>query len=111
MLQNFLDMYLPHEPTKLSPRGPMQQTYFQAFDKDDSPAASTTDFHSMLGMVQQMMDIRQDVCFAVVKLAQRPAAPREKDIEALFYLLHYLYATLSSGLVLHRGHRGMANML
>ena len=65
----------------------MQQSYLHTFDKDDSTAASTTDFRSMLGMIQQMMDVRPDVCFAVVKLAQRQAAPREKDIETLFYLV------------------------
>ena len=111
MLQNIFDMYLPHGPSRSPPRGPMQQTYLQAFDKDDSPAASTTDFRSMLGMVQQMMDVRPDVCFAVVKLAQRQADPREKDIEALLYLIHYLYATRSSGVVLRRGNQGMANIL
>ena len=57
MLQNILDMYLPKGPTMTSsPRGPMQLSYIKNFDKDDSPPANSTEFCTMLGMVQQMLD-------------------------------------------------------
>ena len=65
----------------------------------------------MLGMVQQMLDIRPDICFSVVKLAQRQAAPRQKDVDALMYLIHFLYATRSSGVFLRRSDKCRADLL
>jgi len=54
MLQNIFDMYLPKGPTMTSaPRGPMQLSYIQNFDKDDSPPVLATEFRSMIGMIQQ----------------------------------------------------------
>ena len=111
MLQNIFDTYLPQGPTKPPPRGPIQLSYLKAFDKDDSPPISATEFRSMLGMIQQMMDVRPDICFAVVKLAQRQASPRAKDADALLHLIHYLYATRSHGVVLRRRNRCMAGLL
>ena len=72
MLQNIFDMYLPQGPTTTSaPRGPMQLSYIQNFDKDDSPPVPPTELRSMLGMVQQMIDVRPDICFAVAKIAEQ----------------------------------------
>ena len=36
-----------------SPRGPMQLSYIQNFDKEDSTPTNPTEYRSMLGMVQQ----------------------------------------------------------
>ena len=65
----------------------------------------------MIGMIQQMIDVRPDICFAVTKIAQRQASPRVKDVSALLYLIHFLFATRSSGVSLRRSDRCQADLL
>ena len=112
MLQNIFDMYLSDGPTISSaPRGPMQFSYFKTFDQDDSPSVPASDFRSMIGMIQQLIDVRPDICFAVAKIAQRQASPRQKDVDALTYLIHFLFATRSSGVTLRRSDKCQADLL
>ena len=112
MLQNIFDMYLLKGPTMISaPRGLMQLSYLKNFDKDDSPPVPATELRSMLGMIQQMIDVRPDICFAVSKIAQRQASPRVKDVDALLYMIHFLFATRSSGVSLRRSDKCQADLL
>ena len=112
MLQNIFETYLSDGPKMaIAPRGPMQLSYFKNFDVDNSPLVSASDFRSMLGMIQQLLDVRPDICFAVVKIAQRQAAPRQKDVDALIYLIHFLYAYRSSGVTLRRSDKCQADLL
>jgi hypothetical protein len=70
-LQSIFDKYLPDGPTMSPPKGPMRESYIKGFNSDDSEAADTTEFRSMLGAVMQLTDVRPDIAFAVSKISQR----------------------------------------
>jgi hypothetical protein len=102
-LQGIFDKCLQGGPTMSSvPKEPMQSEYLKTFAKDDSPLCDKTEFRSMLGAVMQLTDVRPDIAFAVSKISQRQCNPREKDREALLYLIHYLYHTKDRGVVLRK---------
>lgn len=99
-LQAIFDMYLPNGPSMSLPSDPMSLAYSKSFDIEDSPACNATSFRSMLGAIMQLTDCRPDISFTIAKIAQRQCSARDKDLSALMYLVHYLWATKEKGVVL-----------
>ena len=89
----------------------MLEHYSKNFDADDSLPSDVTEFRSLLGAVMQLTDCRPDIAFTIAKISQRQASPRKKDVTALIYLVHYLYATKEWGLILRRGDQASASTL
>ena len=54
-------------------------------------------------MLVQHIDYRRDIAFAVSKIGHKAACPRVKDLNALIYMIHYLYGTRDLGLILRAG--------
>ena len=59
----------------------------------------------------QHVDYRYDIAFGISKISQRTACPREKDLEALVFMINYLYSTRNRGLVLRAGDRESAKII
>ena len=97
------------DPTRCRTEGSHAIELLQGFDQDDKLALPVSDF--MIGMIHHLFDVRPDICFSVVKIAQRQATPRQKDVDALNYLIHFLYATRSSGVTLRRSDKCQADLL
>ena len=89
----------------------MKDMYIKAFDSDDSTLCDATDFRSLLGAMMQLTDCRPDIAFALSKISQRQATPRQKDKDALIYVVNYLYTTKDLGLILRRGDTASAKTL
>ena len=101
-LQSMFDKYMPNGPSQSLPKSPMRHSYSKLFDVEDSKPCDVTDFRSILGALMQLTDCRPDIAYTIAKISQRQCAPREKDREALIYLLHFLWATKDQGLILRR---------
>ena len=87
-MQNIFDKYLPNSPTlKTAPLEPMNTAYSKSFGKDNSPLADKTQFHSMLGAVMQLTDVRPDIAFIISTISQQQCNPGLKDEEALMYVI------------------------
>ena len=110
-LQAIFDTYLPILPTVHLPRDPMLDSYVKAFDCDDSKPSDARMFRSLLGAVMQLTVVRPDIAFTVSKISQRQSSPREKDMDALRYLVRYLYATRNRGLILRSSDHASAATL
>ena len=85
------------------PRDPISEKYIKNYDVDDSPPCDITMFKSVIGKLLQHVDYRIDIAFAVSNISHRTASPRVKDLDALMYIIHYLYATRDLGLILRVG--------
>ena len=110
-LQHLFDTYLTNGPTMTIPTFPMSESYIKNFDVDDSPLCDTKTFRSFHGALMQLVDCRPDIAFPIAKISQRQGSPRDKDLQALSYLLHYLYGTRDRGLILRRGDRESARTI
>ena len=103
MMQSMFDKFMPDGPRMSLPRYPMSDKYSKCFDANDSTPCDVSLFKSAIGMLIQHVDYRIDIAFAVSKISQRSVSPRDKDLEALVYLIHYLFGTRDLGLVLRPG--------
>jgi hypothetical protein len=110
-LQHLFDTYLTNGPTMTIPTFPMSESYIKNFDVDDSPLCDTKTFRSFHGALMQLVDCRPDIAFPIAKISQRQGSPRDKDLQALSYLLHYLYGTRDRGVILRRGDRESARTI
>jgi len=108
-LQTIFDKYLPNGPNISLPRDPMQESYSKSFNVNDSAVYDIKEFRSCLGAVMQLTDCRPDIAFTISKISQRQCSPRAKDMQALTFLIHYLWATKDKGVIL-RGFKSSANM-
>ena len=111
LLQSIFDKFLANGPTMSPPHDPVSAKYIKSFDLDDSPPCDISVFRTALGMIMQHIDYRYDIAFGVSKISQRTAFPREKDLEALLYMINYLYDTRNRGLVLRAGDHESAKII
>ena len=110
-LQNIFDKYIPNGPTISAPKDPMRTEYSKEFDIDNSPSCDVKEFRSVLGAVMQLTDCRPDIAFTIAKISQRQCSPRVKDMEALQFLIHYLWFTRDLGVILRRSDTASATTL
>ena len=110
-LQAIFDKYIPDGPTMSIPRDPMSDKYIKSFDLDDSPPCDISEFKSAMGILVQHVDYRLDIAFPVSKIGHRAANPRVKDMDALLYIIHYLYGTRDLGLKLRAGDKESAKIV
>ena len=89
----------------------MSDKYSKGFDVEDSPACDISMFKSAMDMLVQHVDYRIIIAFVVSKISNRTANPREKDMQALVYIINYLYATRDLGLRLCAGDRASAEII
>lgn len=102
MLQALFDKFLPEGPIRSLPPHPVSETYLRNFEANDVPCDNNM-FRSLLGGLQQLLDVRPELAFGLSKIGQRTDKSRAKDLEALVYALHYLYGTRDKGLLLRPG--------
>ena len=110
-LQNIFDKYLPNGPTMSEPKDPMRTEYSKTFDVDSSPPCDVKEFRSVLGAVMQLTDCRPDIAFTIAKISQRQCSPRVKDMDALQFLIHFLWFTRDLGVILRRSDTASAATL
>ena len=110
-LQAIFDKYIPDGPTMSIPQDPMSEKYIKNFDLDDSPPCDISEFKSAMGMLVQHVDYRLDIAFPVSKIGHRASNPRVKDMDALLYIIHYLYGTRDLGLRLRAGDKESAKIV
>jgi hypothetical protein len=104
-LQHLFDTYLTNGPTMIIPTFLISESYIKNFDVDDSPLCDTKTFRSLHGGLMQLVECRTDIAFAIAKISQRQCYPRDKDVQLLSYLLHYLCGTRDRGVILRREDR------
>ena len=87
--------------TKLTrfPTVPMASTYSDD-QQDDAPPCSKDKYMELLGSLLYAIKTRPDIAYAVTKQAMRAKDPTTKDMNSLFQILAYLYATQDLGTVL-----------
>ena len=56
----------------------------------------------------QLTDCRPDIAFTIAKISQRQCSPRVKDMEALLFLIHFLWFTRDLGVILRRSDKASA---
>ena len=64
-----------------------------------------------MGALMQLTDCRPDLAFALSKMSQRQASPRQKNLDALLHIVRYLHGTRDRGLILRRGDSSSAATL
>jgi len=111
LLQSVFDKFLPNGPSMSLPHDPISDKYIKNYNIDDSPLCDSTMFKSVIGKLLQHVDYRIDIAFAVSKISHRTASPRVKDLEALMYIIHYLYSTRDLGLILRAGDHESAKVI
>ncbi|CAH9114450.1 unnamed protein product [Cuscuta epithymum] len=70
---------------------------------DGSPAADSSEYRKILGLLQYLAFTRPDISFAVNKLSQFMHAPTDTHWQAVKRVLRYLKGTMFHGLFLRRG--------
>ena len=110
-LQAIFDKFLPNGSFISIPIDPISEKYVKNFDIDDSPLVDVSLFKSALGMLIQHVDYRIDIAFAISKISHKSASPRQKDMDALLYVIHYLYGTRNLGLRLLPGDKQSAKII
>ena len=101
-LEAIFDKWTPDGSTIELPKEPMAAAYIEKLEAE-SPPVDKTPYKSLLGALMQLMDCRPDISYALSKLAQRSESPREHDMSALLYVVHYLIGTKDLGLRLRPG--------
>ena len=76
--------------------------YVDEFSLESLPL-DQNEFHSILGLAMQLIDVRPDIVFPISTIAQKSSRERLIDMEALIYLANYFYSTLRLGVTLRRG--------
>ena len=97
-LANIFEKQLPDGLICLIPEEPITDIYIKTFELEAPMMSDPTEFRSLLGALQQLIDSRPDMCFSLSKIAQRTQSPRDKDYMALMHVVQYLYGTMDKGL-------------
>jgi len=109
-MNRLIERWLPDGQTMSLPSSPISASYLKNYD-NKSPRCDRKTFLSCNGGVMQLIDVRPDICFAVSKISTRQAEPRQCDMDALIYLIHYLLETKHLGLRLKKGNANGVNTL
>jgi len=100
----------PPEDTKRLPLTPMTADYDRNHHVE-SPPCNKLRYQTILGNLIQLLDVRPDIAYSVSRTAQCTAQCTERDMQALYRIIAYLYSTKHMGICLKRGHRYRANVL
>ena len=99
LLQKLFDKH-PHIGNLTTlPQVPMS-SLFNDVAQDESMACDHTAYMELLGSLLYIVKTRPDIAFAVNRMAMRAKKATVKDMNALFRILAYLYATRARGVTL-----------
>ena len=104
--QAIFDKHIPDGPTMCIPHDPMSDKYREVFDLDDSPPCDIFKFKSAMGILIVSASLSQ-----YPMIGHRATNPRVKDMDALLYIIHYLYGTRDLGLRLRAGGKESAKIV
>lgn len=99
LLQKLFDKHPHIANLKVFPQVPMSSLFNDAV-QDDSMDCDHTQYMELLGSLLYIVKTRPDIAFAVNRMAMRARKATVKDMNALFRILGYLYATRARGVTL-----------
>ena len=101
-LKKIFAKWLPQGVKGIGPTTPMAKNYEQV-RKGDFQACDTTEYLSLLGALQQLIDVRPDIMDAVGTAATFNHKCNTEDMKALIRIAKYLWVTQDLGLILRVG--------